>query len=1634
MRSQWFDGLRAAAVVTVLTVGAGQGALADVVTDGSVGAPGIIGTTQTLTAPAITIPQTFGSVAGSNLFHSFESFNINSGQSVTFTATDPFSNVISRVTGGTASQINGALVSEIAGANFWFLNPSGVFFGATSSLDVPGSFHVSTGDSIIFGGDPYRFDARLKNPPPLLLVAAPVGFGFSDAPAGSITVNGAQLDVSRGNSLSLIGGDLSITGGTLRLVDDRVQSITTSNVRISLMALAGVGIVTLTNSDGSPGTGTTDVTQFGDIILSGGTVIRDDVSTGTRPSVQVEPQIYITGGQIELSNAQVGLAARTTSGDSIRVTGESLLMEQGSRIETLNFGDSSGGNAVRIAVRDDAILKSGSQISLSNVANGGKTGDLLISSSNGRLVVEGNGLDFDGGGTGIRTFANGADESSIGGSIEINVAKAVDISDRGSIGFERNVAGRKASGMQISAENIQLTDGEISAIYRGSSTDPGPGITINARKSVVLEDNSTIAVELRDGTFNDTLYAGLVSGPISITVADGDPNGPDISVKSGSSIVQRFVNSPSDAKSGDITLSAPGDILIDGGFVGTTVNDLLTQPVDPLGFCAVGGSALGVCVGKAGGISITADSLKLTNGSSVAADTNSLASGGQVNVTVRDLVLENSSSLSASTSSDIGSGGSIDIDASTVSVSNSTISTATTGLLLPGLNESFGVAGKLTIANAKSIAVSNGGLISSSSTSSGRAGSAGRMFVTTDSMTLSGGGRIAVDTVDGDPSFIDLSVDELNVLGAGSAVSAAVTGTGGLGNMNDTGFIDIGPNLASNAETFVVNVVGGSITTAASSSGRAGDITVKADGGRESSVFVSAGGSIDSSSSGAGVDAGSSGTIEINADRITVSDRGQIAATTKDGDSDPAGPGGEGGSVTLNVGELETTGGAQVTVATTGRGNAGDITVQGRGSTDLNPTAATLVELSGSRTIPDPNNPGATLVVPSGLVSSSSSRLNDAGKAGSITVTADTVDLSNRAQIAATTVAGGTVADRGDITLNVNTLLATTDAVVNAATTGGGQAGNITVNGVAGPGSQALNVALGARSGLATSTTGAGSAGNITLQATSVTVSDSSGQAELSGIVSSSTGSGKAGNIIVRSNSLTGIDGGQIAATTVGGEADTNGDGVAEGGSITLQVDGLSLSPDAQVTASTTGAGVGGSIRIEDRDTSTALNLVIDTPSINTSTSGSGAAGTIELVADSVTVSGDGRLASSSIGTNAEAGGQAGKAGNVSVTANTLTLSNGGQIAATTIDGDGLDSDDIGTDRDGGSITLAVGTLTVQSGAKVTAATTGAGNAGDITVWGIGSPPASRAERVAITGGELTSSTTAGGKAGSVKVFAQNVSIAAADGIRGGLFSESGFRPTAAASSRSLALAAGDDGDAGSITVDAGQLTITNNGQISVAAFGTGDAGSVTIQGLGQPADGSPSLLLGSGGQIDAQALQGQGGDVLILTAAEGVGSVLLDQGQILAISNDPNGQGSILIAGPGSTSNDNSTTGPRRVILQNGSTVSANSGNPNAGNATVNARVIVIDGTSAVRASGDVFTIGSVLGSPLELPEAETVDASDDLATRCTPAEIGGRSTFVVRGNRPVELRPAYLPVEGTASGVLSNQSVACAARLSAP
>jgi len=191
---------------------------ADITLDGTMGPAGA------LAGPDFQIGAELGHQVGSNLFHSFGVFNINSPESATFSGPNSIDNILGRVTGGSASTIDGLLRSTIPEANLFFLNPAGVVFGPNATLDVQGSFHVSTADYLKLA-DGTRFDALPSSNDALLTTAPPETFGFlGENPAG-ISVQGSFLQVPDGKMLSVVGGDIKVADGSLYASGGRIDMV-----------------------------------------------------------------------------------------------------------------------------------------------------------------------------------------------------------------------------------------------------------------------------------------------------------------------------------------------------------------------------------------------------------------------------------------------------------------------------------------------------------------------------------------------------------------------------------------------------------------------------------------------------------------------------------------------------------------------------------------------------------------------------------------------------------------------------------------------------------------------------------------------------------------------------------------------------------------------------------------------------------------------------------------------------------------------------------------------------------------------------------------------------------------------------------------------------------------------------------------------------------------------------------------------------------------------------------------------------------------------------------------------------------------------------------------------------------------
>ena len=183
-------------------------ASADVRTDGS-----LTGAVQAVTGDAsatYAITDAYGARAGGNLFFSFGTFDVGTGETAEFRADSATTaNIIGRITSADGASVFGTLRSTATGVPLWLISANGWTFGAGARIDVPAALHLSTADTLAFadGGAFSASDPGVS----VLSVDPPVSFGFLNDATGRVSLSGTILG-SGTERLALSAGEVSLDG------------------------------------------------------------------------------------------------------------------------------------------------------------------------------------------------------------------------------------------------------------------------------------------------------------------------------------------------------------------------------------------------------------------------------------------------------------------------------------------------------------------------------------------------------------------------------------------------------------------------------------------------------------------------------------------------------------------------------------------------------------------------------------------------------------------------------------------------------------------------------------------------------------------------------------------------------------------------------------------------------------------------------------------------------------------------------------------------------------------------------------------------------------------------------------------------------------------------------------------------------------------------------------------------------------------------------------------------------------------------------------------------------------------------------------------------------------------------------
>ncbi|NEP00977.1 MAG: S-layer family protein [Symploca sp. SIO2E9] len=747
-----------------------------------------------------------GTTAGGNLFHSFQEFSVPTDTEAFFNNALTIDNIISRVTGGQISNIDG-LIRANGTANLFFINPNGIVFGENARLDLGGSFLGSTAESVLFTDGGF-FSASEPNAPPLLTINVPIGLQLGQNP-GAIRVEGTEtisLEVKPGHTLALLGGDVTLTGGTITASSGRVEIGSVAKAQISLtpteagFALGYEGVdnfqdiqlsqKSAINASGEGG---------GEIQLQGRQVLVSDgsqvltITEGSQPGgnlrVNATELVAVSGTSADgkvISSLQADTIGTGAGGDLFITTGQLQVWDR-ALVSATTFGEGPGGDLTISASESVELSGSGFENLQQNILLRGIFGILKISDaesgllaaaagtgSAGKLTIDTTQLTLQDGAL-ISTTTGGA---GAGGNIVVRASESIEIA--GSLFLTGTLQGTTgvAGNLNIDTQQLIVRDGGLLQTFTFGQ-GAGGNLLVNASESVELL-RTPVGSLVPTGIFANSIFGTGAGGDIEVNTGrmimqGGAQVGNQTGALLGSEII------PLGGPAGNIVLNVADFIEISG--------------LSPDGRFGSGPGTSSFSGSPAGDVTISTGNLTIRGGANISTTTFSAGQGGMLTVNVSETL-------------ELIGTGIINRQGVPVEVSSRLVSSSEREDF-PNLQAS-GNAGILRV-NAGELIIRDGAAIDVNSLGSGNAGS---LEVTADSLRLDHGATLNAATARGEGGDIRLQTQDLLLLG-GSKITTNAGNT-------DGGNIIIDTNTLTALEN--------SDITANAKQGRGGRVSISAQG------------------------------------------------------------------------------------------------------------------------------------------------------------------------------------------------------------------------------------------------------------------------------------------------------------------------------------------------------------------------------------------------------------------------------------------------------------------------------------------------------------------------------------------------------------------------------------------------------------------------------------------------------------------------------------------------------------------------------------------------------------------------------------------------------------------------------------
>ena len=620
-----------------------------------------------------------GTRLNSNLFHSFQDFSLDKGDTAYFNNASEISNIIGRVTGGNISNIDG-LIKANSNANLILINPNGINFGANAQLDIGGSFLGSTANEIVFA-DGTTFSANDTQINPLLTLSVPIGLQLGQN-SGNINVSGnghnlsvndplfspiifgeqRGLRVKSNQTLALVAGGINVDGGTIAAPGGRIElgsvvdglvalDFTDSSLSLGYENITALDNIQFNSQALADASGTTSIpggsiqVQGKKLALNSGSLLlvqnlaeqkAGDINVNTSESVTVSGTNQNSTIRSSLTNETLGIGA----GGDVKISTGQLTVDAGATIvaKTLFPGIATGGNLEIDASESVKVIGASNinpTVTSSIVAASFGAGD----SGNNNLIT--NSLSLSRGGTIAATAFNNGD----GGNISIK-ANSIEL-----VGIEPNVFAPSAiTASTLGAGNAgNLTIDTLTLnLLEGGRVDASTAATGNAGSLAI---NATDSISI-SGTVPDSLNPSLIIASANIL----DPALRELfglpDVPSGDSGNATITTSELEINSGG-QLTVRNDGQGDAG--------ILKVIAKKISLSNGGGiTAAATQSGVGGNLNLSADNILLQNNSIASAQAVGQGNGGNITLDTSNLVALGGSKLTADANE--GTGGNIQID------------------------------------------------------------------------------------------------------------------------------------------------------------------------------------------------------------------------------------------------------------------------------------------------------------------------------------------------------------------------------------------------------------------------------------------------------------------------------------------------------------------------------------------------------------------------------------------------------------------------------------------------------------------------------------------------------------------------------------------------------------------------------------------------------------------------------------------------------------------------------------------------------------------------------------------------------------------------------------------------------------